>query len=341
MTRANIIVNDDPDFLTLLPADPQPLLDCFTVLLTPRWWALASLRPFLLVSPLRDSIPFIAVSFPDQPADDFMPQVHCRLVSAVAFAPPTSVREAVHLTPDDPIPASLVEASLICVHDPSHDVRAFLPAQRHLESLVHAPQRPEPDSHPTQTALLAVFLGFDFDHFCVQLNFGSVDAQVATATCVAKEDIFLVRQRNMFDRHVVAGRRPSYCFGFRNVRDMHGPLVGSGLFIDCRPLGRPICFRAVNVPSLTPGMLCLWLGVPAPDGFEPRCQGGAPFDSVDSAVDAFTIEHGDSVTLWMNMISPPGSPNSPGSNSDDDVDPHADEGGHDAGEPGAGDDGIS
>ena len=174
--------------------------------------------------------------------------------------------------------------------------------QQHLESLEHLLVGPDAEPCPPVTRMLAVFLGFGFDHFCITLRFGSVPGYVAEVLGIAKEDVYLLRQRTMFDLHTVAGRRPVCCFGFRNKRDMMRPFTGKGIFVDSRPVGRPINFREVHVPDITPRQLCVWLSVSVPDGFEPHCSGGEPVGSPDGA---FRLEHESSILLWLEATDPP------------------------------------
>ena len=94
LVRAEILLNPDPDFLSLAPADPQPSDDHLTLMLFPRWWHLVDMRPMLLVSPTVGGLPFITVAFPEQLTDDFLPQAALPPgVRSVAFAPPSSVRD--------------------------------------------------------------------------------------------------------------------------------------------------------------------------------------------------------------------------------------------------------
>ena len=56
-TRAEILLNDDPSFLSVVPVDPQPASEFFTFLLCPKWWSLAGVRSFLLMGSREGTVP--------------------------------------------------------------------------------------------------------------------------------------------------------------------------------------------------------------------------------------------------------------------------------------------
>ena len=102
LVRASIIINDDADFTALLPVDPQPPGPQLTLLLCPKWWKLAGIRPVLIQG--------------GQIADDLVP--HDALLQEApseASAPSTTHRPQVGLTPEC-VPASVLEdAALLCL----------------------------------------------------------------------------------------------------------------------------------------------------------------------------------------------------------------------------------
>ena len=59
MLRANLLLQDDPSFVTLVPADPQPDAECLTLLLFPVWLRLVGIRRFLLKPPLPTQHAFV------------------------------------------------------------------------------------------------------------------------------------------------------------------------------------------------------------------------------------------------------------------------------------------
>ena len=302
--RAGILLNDDPDFLAVLPADPQPSPLHFTFLLCPHWWRAAGLLPVVICCPRPGHFPFMAVAFPGQEAEAFLPQDAIPpSQSCDAYVPPTADRARTVLQADSVVADALVPAATIFLQPSLSPAAVALPMREHLRSLPHVTAA-QLEPLPPSERLLAVFLGFGFHQFCLELPFGSVPRYVASALGIPFESVYLCRQLDFFDRLTIAGRRPSLCFGFRNLSDMHRRFQGRGLFIDCRPLGRPVCFREILVPSFTAEQLCDWLEVCVPAGFVPLCrsastgQGDAPFSNY----------HGETFLLWVDSTAPSPSP---------------------------------
>ena len=302
VTRAGIILNDDADFNVLLPADPQPPGPQFTMLLYPKWWRAAGIRPLLAQGASDARPPFMLAAHPHQTAEDLLP--HDALVpgaASAAFAPPTTHRARVELVPEH-VPAAILEdASLLYIRPEHVPVETCLPAQQQLASLEHVPRVEAEGELPIPEARLAVFLGLGFDQVCLTLEFGSVPRFVARQFGIPVEHVYILRQRHCFAQLTVAGRRPAHCFGFRNLADMQRPFRGLGLFLDPRPVGRPVCFREVFEPELTPSQLCTWLGIQVPDGYAACCVCG---DLQRSRLEPFTPTHGCSVLLWLDSAEP-------------------------------------
>ena len=75
--------------------------------------------------------------------------------------------------------------------------------------------------------------------------------------------------------------------------------------MDSRPVGRPVCFREIMSDRISPLRLCLNLGVPVPEGYQPYCSGGEDHQGPD---DPFRFVHGATVLLWMDVVGPGRSP---------------------------------
>ena len=166
---------------------------------------------------------------------------------------------------------------------------------------------------PAAAPRLALFLGFGFDQFLLTLEFGSVAQFVSEAFGVPREHVYILRQWPCFDQLTVAGRSVTHCCGYRNLGDMGRRFVGTGLFLDPRPLGRPVCFREVGSPLLSPSQICLWLQVTTPNGYAPFCAGGS---LPGSAAHSFLVNHGDTILVWIDCIQPPPSIASPVNDQD-------------------------
>ena len=227
LLRADILLHDDPEFLTVVPVDPQPAPTHFTLLLCPRWWRSVDIRAFLVTDSRPDRAPFMMTAFQGQEACDALPQDALPLQRpCAAVAPPTDARPCAGLTADAVLSGMLLDGAPVCLQQlPAEDL-TFNSARAHLATLPHiAPEQLEPV--PVPQARLAVFLRFGLDQFCLQLPFGSVPRHVAASLDIPFESVFLCRQLDFFDRLTVAGRRPSLCFGFRNLSDMGLPFQGA------------------------------------------------------------------------------------------------------------------
>ena len=227
------------------------------------------------------------------PHEAFPPGERCD-----AFVPGCPDAGRLDLAPEDVLADSVTDGALVCLLPFETPPPATRPKQDHLHSLPHVSSL-EQESMPLEENMLAVFLGFGFDQFCLRLPFGSVPRFVANALDIPFDSVFLCRQLDPFDCLTVAGRRRRLTFGFRNLADMGRPFTGRGLFIDARPLGRPVCFREILVEDFTPRQLCQWLEVTVPEGYEPFC--GTPKERGNGSVTNF---HGESVVVWVDETAP-------------------------------------
>ena len=305
LVRAEILLNDDPSFLSVLPVDPQPDSEFFTFLLCPKWWQLIGICPFLLHSLRADRHPCLVAAYPGCSAADVIPQEAIPPGELCeAFIPETSDKDRSVLQPETIVAEAVPAGSLVCLRPSCAPLPQARTMQEHLNSLPHVGSAAT-QQLPERQNRLAVFLGFGFDQFCLQLPFGSVPRHLAASIEVPPESVFLCRQLDPFDSLTVAGSCPVQVFGFRNLSVMGRPFTGRGLFIDPRPLGRPVCFREILVDAFTPRQLCAWLNVPIPDGFQPLCQGGTDAGSGDGSI---TNYHGETVILWMDQVVPETAP---------------------------------
>ena len=175
--------------------------------------------------PVRD---FVQVTGPGQLASDFVVDVALPVEGrCVAYAPSDGTREAIPIDPDEPLPVAILPAAVVCVQ-PEHDPMVVLPtAFEHLQTLQHTLAATDPPgSGSSADSSLALFLGFGFDHFLVDLAPGSVLQRLSEALQLPRSDIFILRQWPTFESLEIAGRRPRTCFGFRNVRDLGRPFRG-------------------------------------------------------------------------------------------------------------------
>ena len=115
LVRANILLQDDPAFVSLLPVDPQPHPGCLTLILAPTWWRLAGIKPLFLVPPQPSLCAFVQPAFPGQAASDFVPSAAIPADSRCALQAPA--RGECFLE-EDSVPVDLLEeASLLCLRE--------------------------------------------------------------------------------------------------------------------------------------------------------------------------------------------------------------------------------
>ena len=239
MVRAQILLSPDPDFATLALVTPQPALPRLSFVRYPAWWHDAGIRALMVVGVEPDACPFVQTSPRQQLAEDLLPNPALPAGVRCSFrAPATADRAEVVLQPDMPVPASVTSASLLHVHLPDESTVAVRMPQQHLASLEHTPAGDiYRGTLPEVKPLLPVFLAHGADHLLLQLDYGSVQQQFVAAFQVPRHHIYLQRQRHTFDQLVIAGKRPSACFGYRNTEDLGRPFRGKGLFLDSRPVG--------------------------------------------------------------------------------------------------------
>ena len=338
MLRARILLNADADFMTLDFVDPQPSNGHLTLIGFPTWWLAADLRPLVLLGPASTSMPFLHMCAPRQRADEFLqsPAIPASL-QCVAYAPATSERDLIPLNPDEELPAQIVAGSLVCFQPLHAPLFALATANEHVQRLQHTVSDPEALMEgPPVDSWLAVLFGFGFDQILIQLSPGPVRQHIARALQIPLEHVFILRQLDRFEGLVVSGRRPASAFGFRNLGDMGRIFSGRGLFVDCRPVGKPACFLEVHRQALTPAMLCNWLGVTLPSGYVAKCAGGV---HVQRPEEAFAFTHGSTVVLWVDWTSPTTSPSDGPTTPADDDDQEPDDTGHE--DSRSGDSGLS
>ena len=303
MVRARILLNSDPEAFTLEAVQPQPPRDYLTLLGFPSWWMAAGIRPMLVHRCFSEDPDFVQPCFPRQLAGAFIPPTALPgLGPSVAYFPFDFARAALPLHPDEEVPMELPAASLVCVQPEDRPAQEFLPVQQHLLTLHHVPaaahrEGPGPDDEPW----LALFLGFDFHYFFVELAPGSVLQHLSHAVQVPRSDLYIVRQWPVFDSLVVEGRRPRACFGYRNLRDLGRPFRGRGLFVDARAASKSVAFREFHIQSITPRVLCTVMDIWVPPGYTPQCAVG---DHRGGPDDAFTIVHGSTAMLWLELDTP-------------------------------------
>ena len=316
LVRAQILLNPDPGFATLAFVDPQPDLPRLSFIRFPTWWHDAGIRAFLVIGPDTDASPFVQTTQPHQLAGDMLP--HPALPEGAqcsVHAPAATNREEVVLQPDVPVPDAVSSASLLHVRLPSTSQAAFRTPQQQLASLEHtAASDIRRGTIPERQHLLTVFLAHASDHMLLQLDYGSVQQQFAAAFQVPRAHMYLQRQRHTFDQLVIAGKRPSACFGYRNIHDLGRPFQGKGLFLDSRPVGHSVSFWEVRNDVLTARVLCIWLQVEVPVGYAPCCTGGT---SPHGPQGGFTFESGDTVLLWLDCIVPSRAPSDEPGSADD------------------------
>ena len=98
-----------------------------------------------------------------------------------------------------------------------------------------------------------------------------------------------------------------------------------GLFLDCRALGRPVCFRSSHSSRLEAADLLRLVEVELPPNYS-LCVVGGVFDM---QLEAYRFADGDRVVLWARSIGPdgsscPGSEDSYGQSEDNDDEEESD-----------------
>ena len=300
MVRADILLNPDSPFMQLLPVEPQPSLPQLTLLLCPRWWSLAGIKPLLVQGPVDSMPPFFLAAH--QMVDNLLPTASLPDAGPYAVYAPAADDTGVPGLDAGQFQADALAAAAYVVMRPV-DVSACAchSVGQHLASLSHVPRSEAEGEQPLAEPMLAVLLGFGFDQILLTLEFGSVPRCIARLLGIPFAHVYIQRQRYCFDKLTVAGRRPTHCFGFRNLADMHRPFQGIGVFFDARPIGRPLCFREIQESTLTPAQLCAWLQVDVPEGYRPFCSGGVSTAADDGS---FTVAHGNTILVWVDTVEP-------------------------------------
>ena len=306
LTRADILLNHDPTILTVIAPMFQPRATYVTLLLVPSWWAQRSVCPLVCTTHLDASEPFIQVGHHGEAIEDIMP----------ASLLPGVEEVDVYILPDpstdtfaDPLaiqPARDLSSGTILRFQPSDAMEGTLPSlPALLQSLPHLPAPRPAHAHAWEPQPLdVVILGVSFDQFVITLAVGDVLPQVAAFFDMRPEDVLLQPQVGQFDRLCVCGKAIQRAYGFRSRVTSDRHLVGRGLFIDGRLLGRPVAYRRFVQVYLEAEDLCRSLSVEVPDGYHIVYHGGAPLPASPTY---FTFEPGETFVVWFEPNTCPAS----------------------------------
>ena len=120
---------------------------------------------------------------------------------------------------------------------PSDDAPSFVPAQEALDSLSHClPGVSAATFSYTAHPCDVVLLGPGSSQTIARIDMQGSQRQCAEHLQVPREDLYLHVQHRPFEWLWVAGKPVTAALGWR-LRQQMGPKRGTGLFVDCRPLG--------------------------------------------------------------------------------------------------------
>ena len=83
------------------------------------------------------------------------------------------------------------------------------------------------------------------------------------------------------------------------------------MFVDAKALGRPVLYCILLDHRAMPSDLCRLAGITVPEGFHPCCLGGV---LLQDALGTLSVQHGETLQLWLEMDQIPNSPQAPASN---------------------------
>ena len=265
LARVDILHNPAAHEFCLIPVVPHPAVPYFAFLFVPRWWEAASIVPTLWCAQPRDREPssvFLHTASHDETFADVLPSVLLQAAPTVSlFVPPTDVADAVPISPASSVAEVLHPGSPLAVIALGGPPPSFQDAVEHLRALPHSTAHWEAPSGTHGPPYCAVLLGVDFEQFLVTLQAGEILPQLAAALDLPPAHLFVHLQRDVFDELVVASHSVGVCYGFRDKRIFGAMPRGKGIFIDSRPVGRPVCYRTYLQRVLTPHELCLFLGI--------------------------------------------------------------------------------
>ena len=303
LVRASILLNDDPDFVQLIPVRPQPPEPFFALLMCPRWWSDSGTCPLLCVTDEASRTPFFHTAHGDLDLEDILPgflfghgarlDVYVPPERAGApFVSPAKMRPAYDMCPGD----------LLLFQREGRPAPIYAEPVEHLRALQHVEADPlliATDHAPGN--LDAVLLGTQFEQHLLVLRPGSVIEQAASLLGVDRSALFIHRQHTRFNQLVVGGKDVLHCFGFRLLTIHGGRMAGRGLFCDGRATGRPVAYRRVLQKHIDASDMCRILDVRVPPSYRPLCLG----DRIETATsEPFEVMDGDTVVLWLDLISP-------------------------------------
>ena len=322
LTRVDILHNPTSHAFLMVPVSPHPHVPYFAFLCVPRWWEAACISPQLWQVRLRVDEPmltFLHTASHGETFEDVLPSALLQEASMLSlFVPPAADTDAAPACPTSGVLDVLPPGAPVAVLAPDAGPPAFVGALEHLRALPHSTAHWEVPAGSHDPPYCAVLLGVDYEQFLVVLQPGPTLPQLAAALNFPPEHLFVHLQMDVFDELVVASHSVGVCYGFRDKRVFGACPRGRGLFIDGRAVGRPVCYRTYLQRTLTPLELCLFLGIAIPDAYEPMVAGPASL----AEGGGFSVEHGDTVILWLAACSPPSSPAS--ANAAADAPPDAD-----------------
>ena len=202
--------------------------------------------------------------------------------------------------------------ALIYACPPTSDAPDFSPAQEVLDGLPHCLPGTSASvfsygAHPCDTVLL----GPGSSQVTLRLLSDDVQRECATVLELHPDDLWLHRQEPPFECLWIAGRPVSVVYGWR-TRQQVDLRRGFGLFVDCRQLGLPVCYKRFFKAEVSVFELISLLGVQLVEGMRAAWS----FDAgLHEAAESVELKHGDSVMVWFepethaassNGHSPPG-----------------------------------
>ena len=303
LVRANILLNPDPAVMDLVPADPQPPVEHFVLVLVPKWWPQAGVRPFVCMLNLPGRQPFAHAVFHSEDLDASLPQAVFEDGAQLdLYLPPSDAGD-----PDPHVntiwPAQTLQPGSLLMFQPQGLLPPLLssPTDR-LSAMEHVDAHAFPDTvlyrpHPCDVVLL----GVGYEQFVLRLGSMPIRLLVARHLDMAATDVFLHHQAAAFTELTVAGRPISVCFGFRSKAIFGEEPAGRGVFIDSRAVGRPVVYRSVQAHRLHPTDVCSMLDVQVPAGYQVCLAGAARCCQWHGY---FLVEHGMSLVVWLEPLLP-------------------------------------
>ena len=259
--RVSIVCGTAGNRTRLAVCDVQPFVDKLVIVSCPFWWDQVPCSPVLMVEGDGDRI-FVQVADAELRAVDMIPAsffVHRRSWDVYATFDDPRAGQAV---PEVPSPGACV-----CFRSEGEPRPELRTPALHLHRATHVPAHDIPVNQYVPEEGLILVLGPLLEQHLVATSSESWESDVATTLRMPVEDMFLHEQAVPFDRVAVMARFPSRVVAVKSVRVYGRRPAGSGLFVDGRSAGVPLCYRVCFSKRLSAEAVAVMLDVDPPEGY--------------------------------------------------------------------------